>query len=239
MLSVSAAEDRLVHAHIGHALARRYGGDHLQLDDAGHYALVGEPGWEKSRRPDHCLARPTPTTDIAAMKIVTTHPIIDSVLDRHRSSLGTSLQTYRNHVYRSLNYQELLLDTSVPDLVALAWALHDLGIWTANAFDYLRPSADLASAQASEFGITDIEYVRTIVTEHHKLRPAHDHLSETFRIADRIDVSRGLLHRPISRSNVKTIAAELPYLGFHPLLARGLTSYAVRHPTRPLPMLHW
>ncbi|HME75084.1 MAG TPA: alpha/beta fold hydrolase [Mycobacterium sp.] len=46
VLSISAAHDRLVYPHVGEALAHRYRGDHLRLDDAGHYALVGEPGWE-------------------------------------------------------------------------------------------------------------------------------------------------------------------------------------------------
>jgi len=35
------------------------------------------------------------------------------------------------------------------------------------------------------------------------------------------------------------VVAQLPYRGFHAFLARGLTSYAVRHPLRPLPMLRW
>jgi pimeloyl-ACP methyl ester carboxylesterase len=46
VLSVTASEDRLVLPQVGIELARRYGGDHLELDDHGHYALVGEPGWE-------------------------------------------------------------------------------------------------------------------------------------------------------------------------------------------------
>jgi hypothetical protein len=31
--------------------------------------------------------------------------------------------------------------------------VHDLGIWTEASFDYLTPSADLASKHAAEFGI--------------------------------------------------------------------------------------
>nr|WP_269781637.1 alpha/beta fold hydrolase [Nocardia bovistercoris] len=47
-LSVSAAHDRLVYPRIGAAIADRYRGDHLEIPDAGHYALVGEPGWDKT-----------------------------------------------------------------------------------------------------------------------------------------------------------------------------------------------
>jgi len=172
-------------------------------------------------------------------QIVLSHPIVDAVLNRYREDLGADLQAYRNHVYRSLNYHQLLLDSVVPDSAALAWAVHDLGIWTANTFDYLEKSADLALPFASEFGITDVAGVRRMVTEHHRLRSAGDELTETFRVADRIDVSRGILAGRIGRSSVKAVVAELPYLGFHAFLVRGLTRYAVHNPTRPLPMLRW
>jgi hypothetical protein len=47
-------------------------------------------------------------------------------------------QTYRNHVYRGLTYHQLL-GAALPDAATLAWAVHDLGIWTAGSFDYLTP----------------------------------------------------------------------------------------------------
>jgi hypothetical protein len=174
-----------------------------------------------------------------AVDAVTSHPLIESVLERHREALGCHLHTYRNHVYRSLTYHQLLLGSSVPDSVALAWAVHDLGIWTAGTFDYLMPSADLASAHADEFGITDIEHVRTIITGHHKVRRAENHMTETFRMADLVDVSRGVLSGPIARLRVKAVVAQLPYLGFHAFLVRGLARHAVGHPVRPFPMLRW
>lgn len=99
--------------------------------------------------------------------------------------------------------------------------MHDLGIWTANTFDYLEKSADLALPFAGEFGITDIAGVRRMVTEHHRLRSAGDELAETFRVADRIDVSRGLIAGGISRSSIKAVVAELPYVGFHAFWSAG------------------
>jgi pimeloyl-ACP methyl ester carboxylesterase len=47
VLSVSAGQDRLVSPQVGAMLADRYEGEHLHVEDAGHYALVGEPGWER------------------------------------------------------------------------------------------------------------------------------------------------------------------------------------------------
>ncbi len=149
------------------------------------------------------------------------------------------MSTYRNHVYRCINYHQLLLGEPVPDVAALAWVDHDLGIWTAGTFDYLAPSADLAAAHADEFGITDIDRLHRLITEHHRLRPSDDGMTETFRKADLVDVSRGLLRGRISRSEVRAVVAQLPYRGFHAFLANGLTRYAAAHPLRPLPMLRW
>jgi hypothetical protein len=169
----------------------------------------------------------------------TSHPIVDAVLDRYRRELGDALPMYRNHVLRGLNYQQLLTGRPLPDAAALAWAVHDLGIWTAGTLDYLEPSADLVTAHAPEFGIGDIEHARRMVLDHHRLRRADDRLCETFRVADRIDASGGLLHRPLPRTDVKAVAAQLPYLGFHLFLARRVSFYVITHPARPLPMIRW
>jgi hypothetical protein len=171
--------------------------------------------------------------------IVTAHPIVDAVLDRHREALGGDRSTYGNHVYRCITYHQLLLGFSIPDVAALAWVTHDLGIWTAGTLDYLVPSADLAAGCAGEFGIDDIDQLRALVTEHHRLRPVDDRVTETFRQADLIDVSHGVLRQGIGRSTVRAAVDALPYNGFHAFLAKGLTGYAVRHPLRPLPMMRW
>jgi hypothetical protein len=171
--------------------------------------------------------------------VVTAHPIADALLERYRVALGDDIGIYRNHVYRCINYQQLLLGEPLPDFAALAWVAHDLGIWTAGTFDYLTPSADLAAAHADEFGITEIDRLQGLITEHHRLRPSDDRLTETFRRADLIDVSHGLLRGQISRSDMRAVVAALPYRGFHAFLANGLTRYAVRHPLHPFPMLRW
>jgi hypothetical protein len=174
------------------------------------------------------------------VEVITAHPIVDTVLDRHRDALGDDLSAYRNHAYRGLTYHQLLLGFSIPDAAALAWAAHDLGIFTAGTFDYLAPSADLAAAYAEECGIADVDQLRALVTEHHRLRPlSGDRVVETFRQADLIDVSHGVLRHGIGRAAVKATVEALPYNGFHAFLAKGLSGYAVRHPLRPLPMMRW
>jgi hypothetical protein len=173
------------------------------------------------------------------VQVVTTHPIVDAVLDRHRDALGDDMATYRNHVYRCISYHQLLLGTSITDVAALAWAAHDLGIWTARTFDYLAPSADLAAEHGDEYGIIDADQLRVLITEHHRLRPSDGRMTETFRKADLVDVSHGFLRAQIGRSAVQAVVAELPYRGFHAFLAKGLAGYAARHPLRPSPMMRW
>ncbi|MGW6727209.1 hypothetical protein ACWF9G_15020 [Nocardia sp. NPDC055029] len=167
------------------------------------------------------------------------HPVIDAVLARHRSALGQDEQTYRNHVYRCANYQWELLDGELPDTAALAWAVHDLGIWTAGTFDYLTPSAGLVDEFAAEFGIADPELVRTMVLDHHGLVARADPLVETFRLADRVDVGHGLLRGRIDAEFVAQVVERFPYAGFHRFLVRSGLRHLVRHPARPLPMLRW
>ncbi|MBB5916390.1 hypothetical protein BJY24_005302 [Nocardia transvalensis] len=173
------------------------------------------------------------------MQVRTSHPIVDAVLDRYRRELGEAFPVYRNHVLRGLNYHEVLLGEPVPDTAALAWAVHDLGIWTAGTWDYLAPSADLVGKHAEEFGIEDTERARRMVLDHHRLRGIDDRLPETFRIADRVDASHGLLRGPVPRADIETVVAELPYLGFHRFLLRTGTRWALRHPFHPLPMVRW
>ncbi|MFG2003951.1 hypothetical protein ACGFNU_32820 [Spirillospora sp. NPDC048911] len=173
-------------------------------------------------------------------KVVTSHPVIDEVLESHGKALGSAASDYRHHVYRGLNYQLRLLGQREPtDGLALAWAVHDLGIWTAGTFDYLPPSAELAARHADEVSAEELPQVVAMVESHHKIRPVRDRLVESFRRADRIDVLRGGLRGPLSRHDIEQITRALPYGGFHAFLLRAGLGYAVRHPRRPFPMMRW
>lgn len=172
--------------------------------------------------------------------ILTAHPVTDDVLASFADALGADATRYRNHLYRGLNYQRKLLQlNTVPDAIALAWALHDIGVWTAD-WDYIPPSLAQVDRLAPGYGVQDVARVRQMVEQHHKVRPYRgDAWVETFRVADRIDVTRGLLRGSLSRSAVDQIVEAFPYDGFHGLLVRTATSWTTRHPLHPLPMFRW
>jgi hypothetical protein len=125
------------------------------------------------------------------MKLVTSNELIDTILDRYSDPLGAEAAAYRNYVYRGLNYQLRILDTGPSDLLALAWAVHDLGLWTEHTLDYLPPSVRLANELAAEFHVDSVEQLESMITFHHRMRRLADPVSESFRVADRADASRG------------------------------------------------
>lgn len=173
-------------------------------------------------------------------RVMTEHPVVDAVLGHHDELIGADLPAYRNHVYRGLNYQLLLLGRDRPSNdIALAWAVHDLGIWTAGTFDYIAPSADLARQHAREAAVADLPLVLAMVELHHKIRPVADPLVETFRLADRTDALRGNLRGRLSRSDIREVTDALPYHGFHRFLLTRTGRNVLRHPLRPLPMFRW
>lgn len=163
--------------------------------------------------------------------------VIDDVLGRYAAELGAQYDAYRNHVLRAANYHVLLTGKPLDTDVALAWAVHDLGVWTARTVDYIQPSAALARELAPQFGIADASRAAALVEGHHALLPFADPELEAFRKADLIDFSRGLLREGLSRDQIATVSAAFPNAGFHRFLARELTKYAVSHPLRPFPMV--
>lgn len=171
-------------------------------------------------------------------------PLVDDVLELHRDVLGRDLSGYRGHVYRTLNFALALAGGgATPALFAAAAAFHDLGIWADGTFDYLAPSARRAIQYARERGLPVREAeLEAMVLFHHRLRRCRsaDHATiETFRRADWVDVSFGLLRFGLPTSLVREAQATFPNAGFHRCLLRVGLGWAWRHPTRPLPMLRW
>lgn len=165
---------------------------------------------------------------------------MEEILDAHREALGAVLGAYRGHVYRVLNYARAYLghDRS-DDVLAVASAFHDLGIWTDRTFDYLPPSVARARehVRSKVPGVSEALVVDAIDRHHVLARTSGPEETEAFRKADRVDVSLGLVRSGLDIGLVRELVAAFPYAGFHGVLVRTALGWFVRHPLRPLPML--
>ena len=169
--------------------------------------------------------------------------LLDEVLHSHAASLGPDLAAYRNHAYRVANFCLAFpsQDADVLPKAAIAAACHDIGIWSAGTFDYLEPSAGAAVRYLARSGRSEwADEITTVIREHHKLRPYHDSsrgLVESFRRADLVDLSRGLVTFGLPRGFLTEVFSLWPNAGFHKLLLRLALGRARTHPWSPLPML--
>ena len=175
--------------------------------------------------------------------MITEVDVLDEILRAHARSLGDDFVPYRNHVYRVVNLCVRLHSASGDELrrLAIAAAFHDLGIWTAGTFDYLRPSMALAKEYLTRSGQPEcVTEVNEMIFEHHKILPYRgmvQSLVETFRKADWIDVTRGLLTFGIPRRFVAELYTAWPSAGFHRRLVQLAARRFRSNPWTPLPMV--
>jgi hypothetical protein len=175
--------------------------------------------------------------------IVETDTLIEDALAAWEEAIGRSRAAYRGHIYRVFNFSRHLLGTDRADReLAHASAFHDIGIWTDRTFDYLAPSAARARDHLAqrELGVSDA-VVAHAIDNHHALRrirggPSPD-VSDAFRRADLVDLTRGLVPFGLDRGFVRDVLRTFPNQGFHRFLLRTAISWTFSHPLRPLPML--
>ncbi|HEY1054793.1 MAG TPA: HD domain-containing protein [Emticicia sp.] len=170
-----------------------------------------------------------------------TNPLIEDLLQKFQSAIGADYDKYRNHVYRVfLNC--LLLDTNRDneDKYAIAAVFHDIGIWTNHTFDYLAPSIEQAKIYLIETNKQEsFEEIKLMIDNHHKISSYKDKYPktvETFRQADWIDVSFGIMTFGADKQAIQLNKQQFPTLGFHRFLIRATTKNFLKHPANPLPM---
>ena len=175
--------------------------------------------------------------------VITEVGVLDEILSAHAGSLGDDFVPYRNHVYRVVNLCARLHSASSDELrrFAVAAAFHDLGIWTAGTFDYLRPSMALAKEYLTRSGQPEwVTAVNEMIFEHHKILPYRgmvQPLVEPFRKADWIDVTKGLRTFGVRRPFVAELYRTWPSSGFHRRLVQLAAQRFRSHPFTPLPMV--
>jgi hypothetical protein len=165
--------------------------------------------------------------------------ILDEILDAHRAAIGRDFTAYRNHAYRVANLCIAIASPQDLEKIAVASAFHDIGIWTDGTWDYLEPSVRAATAFLGATGRTQwTDEIASMIRQHHKLSRAHEHgLTESFRRADWIDVTRGILSFGTPRDTIREIERAWPNAGFHKRLVQLQFAHVRAHPLNPLPMV--
>lgn len=170
-------------------------------------------------------------------------PLIEDALAAWAPAIGSARAAYRGHVYRVFNFSRRLLGSAHVDReLALASVFHDLGIWSDRTFDYLAPSLARARDHLTqrELGVSGATVAHAI-DNHHVLRrirggPSAD-VSEAFRRADLVDLTRGFVPFGLDRGFVRDVLRAFPNQGFHRFLLRTAVAWTFSHPLRPVPVL--
>ena len=171
--------------------------------------------------------------------------LFDELLEQRAPAIGGDLSAYRNHCYRIINFAHALAggDPDQLDKLANAAAVHDIGIWTHDTFDYLPPSEQQARHWLENKGRAAwSDEIVAMIAMHHKVTacaPHHTALVEAFRQADWIDVTAGVMSHGLPRRFIRQVQAAFPDNGFHLRLLKLSVKRALRHPFSPLPMMRW
>jgi hypothetical protein len=169
----------------------------------------------------------------------TEHIVLDTELAKFSVAMGEEMGAYRNHCLRVLSFAvahlggvKMVSPKSV-DVMALALAYHDLGLWSDGALDYLEPSARQLEASTRDysededvFDVNDIATARAIITEHHKLTDYHSHddkginanLVNAIRKADWADFTIGIVRFGLPARFVESAYTKIPEANFHMIL---------------------
>lgn len=178
-------------------------------------------------------------------ELLTSLPLVDAILANHTDVVGADLAGYRHHVYRVVNIAAWHASPAAHelDVLQVAGAFHDLGIWTARTFDYLAPSMALARDYLTRTGRSAaVDGVEAMIAQHHKVTRVaapEGSMVEAFRQADWVDVTAGVVRFDLPLDVLDRIRRRWPDEGFHWRLMQLSAARLVTHPRSPLPMLRW
>jgi hypothetical protein len=178
--------------------------------------------------------------------------LLDKILESYRGVIGIDFQGYRNHCQRVYLYT-LRLTAKPPssssdakeycDKIATAVAFHDIGLWTAKTVDYIDPSEEEGMKYLTSVGKTAWkEEVSLMITRHHQILQGTlitGTLPETFRRADLVDFSWGLITWGVPRKVIIQTQGLFINAGFHWGLVCKAIAWFFQHPLNPAPMMRW
>lgn len=168
---------------------------------------------------------------------------IEELLLPYRGLIGSHYIHYKNHAHRVVNFALELKDEIKADdeeKMVIAAVFHDIGMWTANSFDYLNPSITEATIYLKELGkIEWVEEISLMIDMHHKSTKYYGAFAENveaFRKADLIDLTKGLTRFSLSKNILSKYYEEFPMGNFRKIIVSKFMKNLLRNPLRPLPM---
>jgi hypothetical protein len=169
---------------------------------------------------------------------------IRNLLLPFRQVLKDDFVKYRNHVCRVfLNCMHLDRNAGNMEKYAIAAVFHDIGIWTAGTFDYIAPSvAELKAYLKARGKQAWEEELSLMICWHHKVSRytgAYQATVDTFRKADLMDLSYGLLPFYGRKQLISGYRNLYPDAGFHFFLLKATLRNLLLYPLKPLPMYRW
>lgn len=169
---------------------------------------------------------------------------VTEIISPFESTIGKDFQAYKNHVLRVIRFTLELKESVQGDdnlKIIIAAVFHDIGLWSANTFDYLQPSIHEAEKYLIDHNLIDwTDEVTAIIIYHHKLRKYEGQFSdvvEPFRKADLIDLTKGLVSFGLTKPILRSAYKQYPILGFRWKIAGKFGKNLLKNPLRPLPMV--
>jgi hypothetical protein len=178
--------------------------------------------------------------------IFTQHFVLDAEMEnlRRHFSKGDDYQSYRNHCLRVLSFAKYFLPSHVYEvhpnamnILAMALAYHDVGLWTDQQLNYLEPSFRRMEENVGKdqiFTLHHISIARDIIRYHHKVTNFHssnkavEAMVNAVRKADWADVTMGILRFGMPTDLLEMAYQKVPSYGFHQMLA-GMSSRLSPH----------
>jgi hypothetical protein len=167
------------------------------------------------------------------------HFMMDGELQSVHSQIpDDDFQRYRNHCLRVLTFARYLMPSyvydaypSVMNIVAMAVAYHDVGVWTNEDLDYLESSVKQMEFHTRKEGLFEEEHIdiaRQIIMEHHKITlynnethaksNAVDAMVNAVRMVDWADSSMGMIRYDVPAPLLEAAYAKLDAKGYHHML---------------------
>lgn len=171
------------------------------------------------------------------------HEQIESLLAPYNETIGRDFVHYSNHVHRIVNFAFGLKNEQCAgdaEKIVIAAVFHDIGLWTNNSFDYLKPSIKAAQAYLKANGkIEWTEEISLMIDMHHKRSKYYGAFAdnvEAFRKADLVDLTKGRKGFNLSKSMLTKNFGEFPMGRFRKIIISRFLRNLLTNPFRPLPM---